>query len=259
MESCAKENQRYKQKLTKLAADQKEAEELQEHARQGIRAPQLAEATDAAALANCPRAMETEVVDAETAQLFAEWSDAATPDWSSVPWDRAMVGRLTPLATREQDTLELLDSTCMDDLERLRVGASTLIDTCLEHDLRPNLGLGKTEALVHLRSTGAKHAKHQFFVDGGGSLSLCCRLWPGAGCALHRLINTLEAPCTTRAVSSPGQHRLGLLSICTRSKCLLPPRSAGKTRRSSLTASLPLLSSMVRTFGLSSLTRAFND
>ncbi|CAE7537022.1 unnamed protein product, partial [Symbiodinium sp. CCMP2592] len=110
-----------------------------------------------------------------------------------IPWHVDMLGRLTPLNRAPTDTIAVLDATWMDDLslllqapdsqtlvQRLRLGASTLLDTCLEHALLPNLKRGKTEALVHLRAKGARHVKRQLFDEFAGTLPLNCRLWPEA-------------------------------------------------------------------------------
>ncbi|CAE7455880.1 unnamed protein product [Symbiodinium sp. CCMP2592] len=110
-----------------------------------------------------------------------------------IPWHVDMLGRLTPLNRAPTDTIAVLDATWMDDLslllqapdshtlvQRLRLGASTLLDTCLEHALLPNLKRGKTEALVHLRAKGARHVKRQLFDEFAGALPLNCRLWPEA-------------------------------------------------------------------------------
>ncbi|CAE7453101.1 unnamed protein product [Symbiodinium sp. CCMP2592] len=104
-----------------------------------------------------------------------------------------MAGRLTPLPAAPSTTLAVLDATWMDDLSlmfqapdsaalirRLRTGASTLLGTCLEHALLPNLSRGKTEALVHLRAKGARQARKELFVENAGTLPLQCRLWPEA-------------------------------------------------------------------------------
>ena len=112
---------------------------------------------------------------------------------TKLPWDAAMLNRLVLLDGPPSGEVELLDSTWMDDLslllqapdaeaflQRLTYGASTLVDSCLEHALLPNLGRGKTEALVHLRSRQARSVRRQLFADQGGALPLRCRLWPEA-------------------------------------------------------------------------------
>ena len=75
-------------------------------------------------------------------------------------------------ATASGDSRELL--------ARVTAGTTVLFDSCLEHALLPNLGRGKTEALLSLRSTGARKAQHWLFVEEGGALPLDCRLWPNA-------------------------------------------------------------------------------
>ena len=104
-----------------------------------------------------------------------------------------MLGNLLPLTTAPTHEVELLDSTWMDDLAmllqagnshelltRTTTGAATLLDSCLEHALLPNLGRGKTEALLSFRSTGTRKAQYWLFVEEGGTLPLHCRLWPHA-------------------------------------------------------------------------------
>ncbi|CAE7247029.1 unnamed protein product [Symbiodinium sp. CCMP2592] len=111
----------------------------------------------------------------------------------SIPWHADMIGRLTPLDPPPTQTISLLDATWMDDLsmllqatnsselvERLTAGASTLLDTCLEHALLPNLKRGKTEALVHLRARHARQMRQQLFVEQEGTVPLRCRLWTDA-------------------------------------------------------------------------------
>ncbi|CAE7446249.1 unnamed protein product [Symbiodinium sp. CCMP2592] len=117
----------------------------------------------------------------------------ASGSMPEIPWHDTMSGRLTPLPFVPNDTIAILDATWMDDLsmllqapdsatlvQRLRTGASTLLDTCLEHALLPNLKRGKTEAIVHLRAKGARQARRHLFADNDGALSLDCRLWPTA-------------------------------------------------------------------------------
>ena len=112
---------------------------------------------------------------------------------TAIPWHASMTGRLQPFAEPVHETIELLDSTWMDDLslmlraqdsiallDRLCTGTAVLLDACLEHALLPNLGRGKTEALVMLRSSGTKEARRRLFIDEGGTLPLDCRLWPSA-------------------------------------------------------------------------------
>ena len=112
---------------------------------------------------------------------------------TTIPWHASMTGRLQPVEEPVHDTVELLDSTWMDDLslmlraqnstallDRLRTGTAVLLDACLEHALLPNLGRGKTEALVMLRSSGTKEARRRLFIEEHGTLPLDCRLWPSA-------------------------------------------------------------------------------
>ena len=91
---------------------------------------------------------------------------------TTIPWHADMTGRLQPIEEPVHETVELLESTWMDDLslmlraqnsaallDRFRTGTAVLLDACLEHALLPNLGRGKTEALVMLRSSGTKEAR----------------------------------------------------------------------------------------------------
>ena len=98
---------------------------------------------------------------------------------TAIPWHANMTGRLQPIAEPVHETVELLDSTWMDDLslmlraqdstallDRLCTGTAVLLDACLEHALLPNLGRGKTEALVMLRSSGTKEARRRLHRGG---------------------------------------------------------------------------------------------
>ena len=80
---------------------------------------------------------------------------------TTIPWHASMTGRLRPVEEPVHDTVELLDSTWMDDLslmlraqnstvllDRLRAGTAVLLDACLEHALLRIWDGAKTEALV---------------------------------------------------------------------------------------------------------------
>ena len=151
---------------------------------------------------------------------------------TTIPWHADMTGRLQPIEEPVHETVELLESTWMDDLslmlraqnsaallDRLRTGTAVLLDACLEHALLPNLGRGKTEALVMLRSSGTKEARRRLFIEEGGTLPLDCRLWPSARLRIAPTYKHLDSvvSSTTAATCSeklkPALHRLGLPSI----------------------------------------------
>ncbi|CAE6961552.1 unnamed protein product [Symbiodinium sp. CCMP2592] len=78
LEAFAREKLRYKQKMQKLASDLREAEAAQDQACQGLREVHLVDARQAR-----PVVMETELVDAETADLFARAGDVQS-DWQGI-------------------------------------------------------------------------------------------------------------------------------------------------------------------------------
>ena len=112
---------------------------------------------------------------------------------AKIPWCEAMEGSLEPVEADPNSFLGVSDATWMDDLAMfltspdaalllrdLRVGASTLLDACLQRALVPNLTRGKTEAIVHVCGCGARRVRSDIFGPGDGSVPLECRLWEAA-------------------------------------------------------------------------------
>ena len=110
-----------------------------------------------------------------------------------IPWCDKMDNNIGPLEAIPDSSLGVSDATWMDDLVMfltspnaysllgdLKVGASTLLDACLQRALVPNLTWGKTEAIVHVLGTGAKKVRSEIFGAHGGSVPLSCSLWPDA-------------------------------------------------------------------------------
>ncbi|CAE7440432.1 CPK1 [Symbiodinium sp. KB8] len=112
---------------------------------------------------------------------------------AQIPWCEAMTNNIGPLDTPPDSCLGVSDATWMDDLVmfltshdassllgNLQVGASTLLDACLQRALVPNLTRGKTEAIIHVLGPGAQKIRSKIFGPEGGSLPLHCKLWPEA-------------------------------------------------------------------------------
>ena len=112
---------------------------------------------------------------------------------AQIPWTDSMNNNIDPLTCAPDSWLGVTDATWMDDLvmflthpdassliRNLKVGASTLLDSCLQRALIPNLTRGKTEAIVHACGPGARKVRSEIFGADGGSVELACRLWEDA-------------------------------------------------------------------------------
>ena len=110
-----------------------------------------------------------------------------------IPWCEEMDNNIGPLEAVPDSSLGVSDATWMDDLvmfltskdapsllRDLQVGASTLLDACLQRALVPNLTRGKTEAIVHVLGPGARKVRSEIFGPQGGSIPLHCKLWQDA-------------------------------------------------------------------------------
>ena len=112
---------------------------------------------------------------------------------AQIPWAASMTNNIDALECAPDSWIGVTDATWMDDLvmflthpdapsliRNLKLGASTLLDSCLQRALLPNLTRGKTEAIVHACGPGARKIRSDIFGPGGGSIGLTCRLWDNA-------------------------------------------------------------------------------